>query len=84
MEEGMAGFAKAYLTRKVSWVTWQFSVLKLSMISFGIILGSYFAGFWKPLMLPLWVVFVVTAVWVSVMWLQQVMVNKSNKKVMKK
>lgn len=68
----MAGYVKAHLTKKVQWATWQFSVLKLSMISFGIILGSYFAGFWKPLLLPLWVVFVVTAVWVSMMWLSAV------------
>lgn len=68
MVAGMAGFVKSHLTKKVSWAAWQFSVLKLSMISFGIILGSYFAGFWKPFMWLLWVVFVATAVWVSVMW----------------
>ena len=80
----MAGFAKAYLTRKVSWATWQFSVLKLSAVSFGIILGLYFAGFWKPLMLPLWAVFIASSVLASVMWFRQVMVNKSNRRVMKK
>lgn len=76
----MAGFAKAYMARRVSWATWQFSVLKLSMVSFGIILGSYFAGFWKPLLLPLWAVFVVTAVWAGVMWLNAL---RKNKRVMK-
>lgn len=76
----MAGFAKAYMARRVSWAAWQFSVLKLSMVSFGIILGSYFAGFWKPLLLPLWAVFVVTAVWAGVMWLNAL---RKNKRVMK-
>ncbi len=83
MIAGMAGFAKAYLTRKVSWSAWQLGVLKLSMVSFGIILGSYFADFWKPLMLLLWAVFIATAVWASVMWLQQG-VNTNNRRVMKK
>lgn len=77
-------YLKAYLARRVSWATWQFSVLKLSMVSFGIILGAYFAGFWKTLMLPLWAVFIASSVWASVMWLQQVRVNKSNRRVMKK
>ncbi|MBI2143452.1 hypothetical protein HYU20_03895 [Candidatus Woesearchaeota archaeon] len=58
-------------------------MLKLSMVSFGIILGAYFAGFWKTLMLPLWAVFIASSVWASVMWLQQVRVNKS-RRVMKK
>lgn len=80
----MAGFAKAYMTRKVSWATWQFSVLKLSAASFGIILGFYFADFWRPMMWLLWIFFIASSIWVSVMWLQQVMVNKSNRKVMKK
>ena len=68
----MAGFAKAYLTKKVQWGTWQFSVFKLSMISFGIILGSYFAGFWKPLLPAVWVVFIITVILSTMMWLSAV------------
>ena len=80
----MVSYVRCYITKKVSSPTWQFSVLKLSMISFGILIGSYFAGFWKPLLPVVWVVFIVTAVWASIMWLQQMRINESDKKVMKK
>lgn len=33
-----------FLTRKVSWANWQFGLLKIAMISFGILLGVYFSG----------------------------------------
>ena len=79
----MMGHLTGYLTKKVQWATWQFSVLKLSMVTFGIILGSYFAGFWKPLILPLGAVFIASSVWASVMWLQQV-ISTNNRRVMKK
>lgn len=68
----MMGYLTGHLTKKVQWATWQFSVLKLSMISFGIILGSYFADFWKPIMWLVWAIFLVTVVWGSVMWLSAV------------
>ena len=68
----MAGYVKTHLTKKVQWATWQFSVLKLSMISFGIILGSYFADFWKPLLLAVWVVFIITVILSTTMWLSAV------------
>ncbi len=80
----MVSYVKAYMAKKMSWATWQFSVLKVAMISFGILIGSYFADFWKPLLPVVWVVFIITVVWVSVMWLKHVMVSKSNKRVMKK
>ncbi|MBI3036752.1 hypothetical protein HYY73_03295 [Candidatus Woesearchaeota archaeon] len=65
-------FLKAHLTKKVRWATWQFSALKLSMISFGIILGSYFAGFWKPLLPAVWAVFTITVILSTMMWLSAV------------
>ncbi|MBI2550498.1 hypothetical protein HYV83_04965 [Candidatus Woesearchaeota archaeon] len=68
----MAGYVKDHLTRKVRWATWQFSVFKLSMISFGIILGSYFVDFWKPLLPAVWVVFIITVILSTMMWLSAV------------
>ena len=68
----MTGYFIGCLTKKVHWATWQFSVLKLSMISFGIILGSYFAGFWKPLLPAVWVVFIITVILSTMMWLSAV------------
>ncbi len=65
----MMGYLTGYLTKKVQWGPWQLGVLKLSMVSFGIILGSYFAGFWKPMLLVVWVVFIITAILSTVMWL---------------
>lgn len=37
-----------FLTKQVPWANWQFSLLKLSMLAFGIIVGASFAEFWKP------------------------------------
>ncbi|MBI2176350.1 hypothetical protein HYU40_03300 [Candidatus Woesearchaeota archaeon] len=65
-------FLTPHLARRVSWATWQFSVLKLSMISFGIILGSYFAGFWKSLLPAIWVVFIITVILSTMMWLNAI------------
>ena len=55
-------------TRKYSWNGWQFGVLKLAMIAFGILLGAYFAGFWKKILWLVWVVFILLAVWSLVIW----------------
>lgn len=68
----MANYLISYLTKKVQWTTWQFSVLKLSMISFGIILGSYFVDFWQPLLPAVWVVFIITVILSTMMWLSAV------------
>jgi len=58
-----------FFTRKVPWATWQFGVLKLSMITLGIVLGAIFADFWRPYLWLVGLVFVITAVWVTVIWL---------------
>jgi len=56
-------------TRKVSWVNWQFGLLKIAMISFGILLGVYFRDFWRPILTLVWIAGAVSMIWVSVIWL---------------
>jgi hypothetical protein len=56
------------LTRRVPWATWQFGLLKLAMLALGIILGALFAESWRPWLWPIGLLFLVTAVWVTVLW----------------
>lgn len=58
------------LTKQVPWANWQISLLKISMLAFGIVVGASFAEFWKPYLWPLGLVFLATAAWVTVLWFQ--------------
>jgi len=58
------------LTRKIPWATWQFGVLKIAMLCLGVLLGVYFAEVWRPFLPVVWIVAVVTTIWVSVIWLR--------------
>ena len=60
----------SFLTRRVVWANWQFAPLKWSMLSLGIIIGAYFADLLKPYLWQVGVVFLVTTVWVTVLWLR--------------
>ena len=59
-----------FKTFKLTW--WQVSLLKVSMVSLGLAIGSswpeVFTG-WRNL---LWVLFVVPAFYVSYVWLKQI------------
>ena len=55
------------LTRRVAVPSWKIGALKFSMISFGILVGSYLHEFWQNWYLALWVFFGVTA-FVSAIW----------------
>lgn len=59
------------LTKRISWAYWQFGLLKLCTISFGIILGSYFADFWRPIISFVWIIFIVTYVLAIWMWFRE-------------
>ena len=48
-------------TRIIAWPSWKFGVLKLSMIAFGILVGSAFHEFWQRWYFALWVFFAATA-----------------------
>jgi hypothetical protein len=59
-----------FLSRQIPWTNWHFGLLKIAMLCVGILLGVYFNDFWKPLLPGIWVVVVVTSVWVTVVWFQ--------------
>ena len=48
---------------------WQYGLMKLSLITFGIILGVYFVDFWIPLMPFVWVVCVVSFILVFIFFM---------------
>jgi hypothetical protein len=58
------------LTQRLPWANWQFGLLKASMAAMGILLGASFPEFWRSILWLVWVVFVVTVVWVSALWLR--------------
>lgn len=58
------------LTKQVPWSNWQFGLLKLAMLALGIILGAMFPEFRRPLLWPLGIIFLITAVWVTILWLR--------------
>ena len=49
----------------------QFSVVKISAAAFGLLIGYYFADFWKPLVWLVWVVFIIASIWASLMWFKE-------------
>ena len=55
-------------TREYTWKVWQFGVFKWSMITFGILVGAYFAGFWKKILWLVWIVFIVLTVLTLIIW----------------
>ena len=65
------------LTRPIAWPPWQFGVLKLSMVAFGILMGSYFHEFWQQWHLALWAVFGITAL-VTTIWGFQAMFSPNS------
>jgi len=67
-----------YWTRRITWPAWKFGVLKLSMIAFGILMGSYFPDFFRPWQIALWAIFGVTAAILSV-WGFQAMYGPSSR-----
>lgn len=57
----------SYLTRPITWPTWKFGVLKICVVTLGILIGAHFADFWQAWDLPLLVVsgvtFILSTVW---------------------
>ncbi len=58
------------LNRKVSWHAWQFGIFKLCVGCLGIIIGAYFADFFRNYYWLLWLIFIIT--WIPLMqwWFQ--------------
>jgi len=59
-----------FLTKEVPWANWQFGPLKFSMLALGIILGSLFADFWRPLLWHIGLLFLLSAAWVTIIWIR--------------
>ena len=69
----------SFLTQRFAWAPWQFGVLKISMISFGVLLGTYFHDFWLPWQAALWALFGVTALVTTVWGLQSMFGADANR-----
>ncbi len=65
----MLRFLYAY---RLDWPAWKFGILKVAMVAFGILIGSAFPEFWRPLHTALWIVFGITAA-ISALWGLQAM-----------
>lgn len=52
---------------QLEWPAWKFGLLKISILSLGIIIGSMFPEFWSPLHLALWIIFGITAA-ITAVW----------------
>jgi hypothetical protein len=63
------------MKRKVSMTNWQIGVLKLSVACLAIAIGCYFAEFFRPYLLLLVTVGVVTSIWITVIWLKAMKEN---------
>ena len=52
---------------------WQFGLLKTSLIAFGILIGSYWADYFKsgPVVLILWAVFLIPSLYLITVTLKQ-------------
>lgn len=49
-----------YMNRKLTWEYWKFSLLKICMISVGILLGTYFIDFWNGFLWLVWAIAIFT------------------------
>ncbi len=50
---------------------WEVGLMKLCLISFGIILAVYFYSYLAPLLLLWWVIFVVPTIYLIFVWSKQ-------------
>ncbi len=60
----MGEFIKRALTAAGKYTVWDFGFLKISILSVGILLGAYFAGFLLKYALYLWILFAVSFLWI--------------------
>lgn len=60
-----------FITKRINFANWELSLLKLSALGLGIILGSYFADFWKPILWFVWIIFILTGIWITIIWIKE-------------
>ena len=56
------------LKKRVRLANWHLSMLKICCTCFGILIGIYFSEYLQDFVLPLFVVGVVTSIWITVVW----------------
>jgi hypothetical protein len=64
----LGGNIVSFLTRKFSWANWRFGPLKAAALTLGIVIGAAFADFWEPYLGLVGIVFLVTGLWVTILW----------------
>lgn len=64
---------------KTSWSNAEFIVLKLCIATAFIVVGGYFHHFFHHFLVPVLIIFVITAVWSIYLWIKKVKssINKS-------
>lgn len=62
--EDMKGFIDKALNAAKSYDVWDFGCLKITLISCGIILGTYLSQFFIQCMTTVWAVFILSYVWI--------------------
>ena len=60
----MKAFLEKALNAGRKFTILDFAFFKLSLLSFGIICGAYFAQFFLRNLIPLWIIFIVAYVWI--------------------
>jgi hypothetical protein len=61
----MKNFLSSMLQRTKKYNLWDFSALKIALFAFGIIFGAYFSKFFLTNIIVVWVIFVVTYVYIA-------------------
>ncbi|PKM89223.1 MAG: hypothetical protein CVU87_05775 [Firmicutes bacterium HGW-Firmicutes-12] len=60
----MKAFIDRVLGATGKYTAWDFAFLKISLLSLGIIFGAYFANFFLSYTSFLWIVFIVSYLWI--------------------
>jgi small multidrug resistance family-3 protein len=60
----MKGFIDKALNAAKSYSVWDYGWLKVTLISFGILVGAYFAQFFIQFIAIVWAVFILTYIWI--------------------
>lgn len=58
-----------FKTFKLTW--WQAAIFKLCTISVGILLAIYFRDFFTQYLSLVWIVFVISTIWIVYIWYRQ-------------
>jgi len=60
----MKGFINKALKVAASYNAWDWGWLKVTLIAFGILVGTYFAQFFMQYIVIVWIIFVLSYIWI--------------------